>query len=126
MEQARRGDLPARSTAGILTEVYGALTWERAQPRHDPGEAAQVVRLLVESPSDIMVLNKGLEVALRALELAVRHGLLARRIHDARHPAAALGAGACSVYTYDLDDWTAFETHGMTVIGPPTILAGRS
>ena len=126
VEQARRGDLPACTTAGILSEVYGALTWERAQPRHDPGEAAQAVRLLVESPSDIMVLNEGLEVALRALELAARHGLVARRIHDARHAATALGAGVRSVYTYDLDDWTVFEADGVTVIGPPTILARRS
>lgn len=53
-----------------MAEVYGALTWEKAQPRHGPAEAAEAVRLLVDPPSAILVLNEGLEVALRALALA--------------------------------------------------------
>ena len=79
VEQARRGDLPACTTAGILAEVYGALTWEKAQPRHEPAEAAEAVRLLVEPPSAILVLNEGLDVALQALALAAACGLTPRR-----------------------------------------------
>ncbi len=44
VEQARRGEFASCTTAGILSEVYGALTWEKAEPRHDPVEAARVVR----------------------------------------------------------------------------------
>lgn len=69
VEQARRGELVACTTAGILSEVYGALTWEKAQPRHPPARAANAVRLLVEPPSVIDVLEENLEVILRALEL---------------------------------------------------------
>ena len=49
VEAARRGDLAACTTAGILSEVYAALTWTKAMPPHSPQRAAQVVRLLVES-----------------------------------------------------------------------------
>ena len=125
VEQARRGDFPACTTAGILSEVYGALTWEGAQPRHDPGEAAQAVQLLVQPPSAITVLSEALDTALRALALAAQHGLTARRVHDARHAAAALGAGVQAVFTYDLQDWTVFGADGISVIGPPTTLARR-
>lgn len=45
VEQARRGELAACTTAGILSEVYGALTWEKAQPRHPPTQAANAARL---------------------------------------------------------------------------------
>ncbi|MBI4737030.1 MAG: type II toxin-antitoxin system VapC family toxin [candidate division NC10 bacterium] len=90
VEQARQGDLPACTTAGILSEVYGALTWEKAEPRHNSGDAAQAVRLLVEPPSAIVVLNEGLGVVLQALKLAASHRLTARRVHDARHAAAAI------------------------------------
>ena len=62
VEQARQGAFPACTTTGILSEVYGALTWEQAEPRHDPAEAAEAVRLLVEPPSTMVVLNEGLDV----------------------------------------------------------------
>jgi predicted nucleic acid-binding protein len=114
VEQARRGEFASCTTASILSEVYGALTWEKAEPRHDPTEAARAVRLLVEPPSAIAVLSEGLSVALKALELTATHGLTARRVHDARHAAAALEAGVMSVYTYDVDDWQAFDEGGRT------------
>jgi len=50
VEAARRGEFESCTTAGILSEVYGALTWEKTEPRHDPVEAARTVRLLVEPP----------------------------------------------------------------------------
>lgn len=123
VERARRAELLACTTAGILSEVYGALTWEKAQPRHHPIDAANAVRLLVEPPSAIKVLDENLEVILRALELAASHGLTARRVHDARHAAAALVAGVREIYTYDIADWQAFETFGLRVVGPESILA---
>jgi predicted nucleic acid-binding protein len=126
VEQARRGEFAACTTTGILSEVYGALTWEKAEPRHDPEEAAQAVRLLVEPPSAIAVLNESLGVALKTLELAAKHGLTARRVHDARHTAAALEAGVVSVYTYDVDDWRVFEADGLQIVGPPTTVARLS
>ena len=97
VESARRGEFKARTTVGILSEVYGALTWEKAEPQHNPAETAQAVRLLVEPPSAIVVLSESLEVALKTLELAAKHRLTARRIHDARHAATALVAGVLSV-----------------------------
>jgi predicted nucleic acid-binding protein len=93
VEAARRGELSAATTTGILSEVYAALTWQQAQPPHSPEQAAQAVRLLVEPPSMIRVLQDGTEEALRMLELAESHQLRARRVHDARHAAAALVAG---------------------------------
>jgi len=51
VEEARRGTLLACTTTGILSAVYGALTWEKVVPRHDPVQAAEAVRLLaVKSP----------------------------------------------------------------------------
>jgi len=123
VEQARRADLLACTTAGILSEVYGALTWEKAQPHHPPTQAANAVRLLVESPSAIKVLEEDLEVILRTLELAASHGLTARRMHDARHAAAALVAGVREVYTYDVGDWQKFEVDGLIIAGPESVLA---
>ena len=123
VERARRGEFAACTTAGILSEVYGALTWEKAEPRHDPGEAAQAVRLLVEPPSAIAVLNENLGVMLKALALAAKYKLTARRIHDARHATAALEAGVVSVYTYDVDDWRVFAADGLQITGPPTTVA---
>ncbi len=122
VERARRGELVACTTAGILSEVYGALTWEKAQPRHLPAQAANAVRLLVEPPSAIDVLEEGLEVILRALVLATNHDLTARRVHDARHAAAALVAGVQEIYTYDIDDWRLFEVDGLRVVGPESVL----
>ena len=123
VEQARRGTISACTTPGILSEVYGALTWEKAQPRHPPAEAARAVRLLVELPSAIKVIEENLEVILRTLDLAANHNLTARRVHDARHAAAALVAGVQEVYTYDADDWRLFEPDGLIITGPESVLA---
>jgi predicted nucleic acid-binding protein len=123
IEQARQGQLIACTTAGILSEVYGALTWEKAEPRHSPTDAAQAVWLLVEPPSAIVVLSEGLEVVLQALKLAASHGLTARRVHDARHAAAAMVAGVSSIYTYDAGDWKVFESDGPKIVGPPSTLS---
>ena len=56
------------------------------------------------------------------LELAERHRLTARRIHDARHAATALVAGVGRVFTYDRDDWQVFLPDGIEIAGPPSIL----
>lgn len=120
VEAARRGEIQVCTTAGILSEVYGALTWEKAEPRHEPREAAEAVRLLVEAPSSIRVLAVAYNEALMTLDLSASHHLTARRVHDARHAAAALLAGVQSVYTYDVEDWQAFEADGVRIIGPPS------
>ena len=73
VEQARQGLLPACTTTSILSEVYGALTWEHAVTHHAPAEAAEAVRLLVEPPSAIVVLTGGIAVALRTLALAAKY-----------------------------------------------------
>lgn len=122
VEAARRGDLLACTTTGILSEVYAALTWQQAQPPHDPDHAAEAVRLLVEPPSMIRILTDGQEVAIRMLKLAASHQLKARRVHDAHHAAAAIVAGITSVYTYDADDWKSFEGDGLSINGPTTTL----
>ena len=122
VEATRQGTLQACTTTGILSEVYGALTWAKAEPRHDPIQAAEAVRLLVESPSALVVLPEGLEVGLRMLELAARHRLTGRRIHDARHAAAALVAGVTAVHTYDTNDWDYFAPDGLRIVGPPSTL----
>lgn len=128
VEAARRGDMPACTTTGILSEVYAALTWQQAQPPHDPEQAAEAVKLLVEPPSMIQVLPDSLEAALRMLELAAKHQLRARRVHDARHAAAAMVAGITSVFTYDAEDWESFDGDGLKIVGSSTTLArlGRS
>jgi predicted nucleic acid-binding protein len=128
VEAARRGDILACTTTGILSEVYAALTWQQAQPPHDPEQAAEAVRLLVEPPSMIRILPDGQDVALRMLELAASHQLRARRVHDARHAAAAIVAGINSVFTYDADDWELFKGNGLDIAGPEATLArlGRS
>src|SRR5262245_22052745 len=82
VEQARQWILLVCTSAGILSEVYGVLTWERAEPRQDPATAAEAVRLLVEPPSAVIVLREDLEVGLRTLALAAMHQLSGRRIHD--------------------------------------------
>lgn len=122
VEAARRGEMAACTTSGILSEVYGALTWEKAQPSHHPSEAARAVSLLIEAPSAIRVLDAGHDVTLLALKLAAAHNLRARRVHDARHAAAALVAGVRSVYTYDLADWQAFTLDGLQIAGPESTL----
>jgi predicted nucleic acid-binding protein len=126
VEAARRGELSACTTTGILSEVYAALTWHQAQPPHSPEQAAQAVRLLVELPSMIRVLPDGAGEALRMLELAESHQLRARRVHDARHAAAALVAGVTSVFTYDAAEWAVFESDGLHIAGPPSVLASLS
>jgi predicted nucleic acid-binding protein len=128
VEAARRGDVLACTTTGILSEVYAALTWQQAQPPQDPEQAAEAARLLVEPPSMIRVLPDSREAALRMLELAAKYRLRARRVHDARHAAAAMVAGVASVFTYDAEDWESFEGDGLSIAGPPTTLArlGRS
>lgn len=123
VEAARSGDLAACTTTGILSEVYAALTWIKAQPPHNPVEAAAAVRLLVEPPSAIKVLSDGLEASLKMLELAGKYGLTARRIHDARHAAIALVAGVTKIYTYDIDDWRIFRSDGLIITGPTSILS---
>jgi predicted nucleic acid-binding protein len=123
VEQARQGTLLACTTAGILSEVYGGLTWEKAETRQDPATAAEAVRLLVEPPSAVIVLREDLEVGLRTLALAAMHQLTGRRIHDARHAAAALGAGITGVYTYDVDDWRVFTADGLRIVGPPSTMS---
>ena len=123
VEAARRGERLACTTSGILSEVYAALTWQQARPPHTPEEAALAVSLLVESPSAIRVLEEGQAAALRTLELASSHQLRARRIHDARHAAAALVAGISLVLTYDAEDWEVFEDDGLRIVGPTSTLA---
>jgi len=122
VEDARRGEFKACTTVGILSEVYAALTWIKAQPPHSPQQAAEVVRLLVESPSAIAVLPTGLDAGIKMLDLAQTHNLTARRTHDARHAATALVAGVSRVYTYDVTDWQVFEANGISIIGPESIL----
>ncbi len=122
VEAARRGEQLACATSGILSEVYAALTWQQAQPSHTPERASHAVRLLIEPPSAIRVLEEGQDAVLRTLELAASHQLRARRIHDARHAAAALVDGVSSVFTYDTDDWEVFENDGLRIAGPASIL----
>jgi predicted nucleic acid-binding protein len=123
VEAAKHGDMLACTTTGILSEVYAALTWQQAQPPHDSEQAAEAVRLLAEPPSMIRVLLDSQEAALRMLELAAKHQLRARRVHDARHAAAALLAGITSVFTYDAEDWESFEEDGLSIDGPAATLA---
>lgn len=128
VEAARRGDVLACTTTGILSEVYAALTWQQAEPPHDPEQAGEAVRLLMEPPSMIRILSDNQDVAIRMLKLAASHQLRARRVHDARHAAAAIVAGIKSVFTYDASDWESFEGDGLSIAGPLTTLArlGRS
>ena len=89
VEAARRGDVSWCTSAGVLAEVYGALTWVGAQPPQLPDAAAEAVRLLVAEPSAIRVLDTGRAAGLRMLDFAKRYTLSRRRIHDARHAATA-------------------------------------
>ena len=65
------------------------------------------------TPDEIQILPDGLSAALKTMELASLHNLTARRIHDARHAAAALAAGVTTVYTYDVEDWKLFAGDGL-------------
>ncbi len=122
VEAARSGDVPACTTIGILSEVYAALTWVGAQPPQSPTDAATAVRLLIEPPSSIALLQGGTDAAILMLEMAEARSLTARRIHDARHAAIAVSAGISQVYTYDVGDWESFEASGLRVVGPSSIL----
>ena len=55
VEAARRGDVLACTTRGILSEVYAALMWQQVQPPHDLEHAANDMRLPVEVPSMIRI-----------------------------------------------------------------------
>ncbi len=122
VEAARSGDLPACTTIGILSEVYAALTWVEAQPPHVPAIAAEAVRLLIQPPSRIVLLEDGPSAAILMLRLAADQALTARRIHDARHAAMALTSEVSRVYTYDVGDWKRFESAGLSIVGPPSVL----
>ncbi len=122
VEAARMGALRVCTTSGIISEVYAALTWIGAKPPHSPEEAAQAVRLLIEPPSVLYVLPDSREASLRMLELAEKHHLTARRVHDARHAAMALVAGVQRVYTYDVAVWRVFIPEGLTIAGPNSVL----
>lgn len=76
----------------------------------------------------IRILPDSQDAAVRMLELAAKYQLRARRVHDARHAAAAIVAGVTSVFTYDVEDWESFESDGLKIAGPTTTLAllGRS
>ncbi len=118
VEAARKGDILACTTTSILSEVYAALTWVKAMPPHSPAEAASAVRSLIDPPSQIQILSDDANVSLVMLYLAEKHKLTARRVHDARHAATALIHGVSKVYTYDVDDWKAFEPDGISITGP--------
>ncbi|WP_157817989.1 type II toxin-antitoxin system VapC family toxin [Candidatus Thiodictyon syntrophicum] len=122
VEAARQGRLAACTSVGVLAEVYAALTWVGALPPQRPVDAAAAVRALAAVPSGILTLETGLPAGLRMLELAARHGLTARRIHDARHAATALVCGVYRVFTYDSEDWQVFSPDGIVIAGPPSVL----
>ncbi len=122
VEAARRGDILACTSVGVLSEVYAALTWVQAIRRHSPQEAYEAIARVIELPSSIVILSDGLEAGLIHLELAAKHRLTARRIHDARHAATALQNGICRVYTYDPLDWQDFVSDGIVIAGPPSTL----
>jgi predicted nucleic acid-binding protein len=123
VEAARRGEFRSCTSVGVLSEVYGALTWTGSVTPHTPADAARSVGELVQPPSAIEVLQDGLEVSLLHLQLAERHRLTARRIHDARHAATALYNNVSRVYTYDPADWRDFLAEGIVIAGPPSTLA---
>lgn len=58
IESARRGELKACTSVGIISEVYAALTWIHAQPQHSPKEAANALRICFEPPSSIQILQE--------------------------------------------------------------------
>ncbi len=122
VEAARNENLSVCTSTGILSEVYATLTWINAQPPHSPTEAANAVRLLVESPSEIKILPDNLYITFIMLELAEKHRLTARR----RHAAIALKAGITKVFTYDINDWKVFEPDGLLISGPPSIRSNLS
>lgn len=125
VESARYGLIMACPSTSVLSEVYAALTWEKAKPPHSPAEASNAVRLLIEPPSEIRVIGDNLSVSIRMLELATQHNQRTRRIHDVRHAATALESSINKVYTYDVSDWQIFELSGIVIDGPPSVLSDR-
>ena len=123
VNRARVGDLHGATTVGVLCEVYAALTWEQAQPRHSQEVAASAVLALIESPSQIRMLPETDQVLHRTLQLAMRNKLNARRIHDARHAGTALCHCISRVMTYDINDWKYFERDGLEIVGPASVLS---
>ena len=43
VEAARKGEIMVCTTSGIISEVYGQLTWHMASPPHSPAQAAEVI-----------------------------------------------------------------------------------
>ena len=125
VEAARCGTLLACTSVGVLSEVYAALTWTGSQPPHPPKIASEAVRLLVEKPSQILVLETNFQASIKMLEIADSQNLTARRIHDARHAATALVAGVYKVYTYDPQDWRLFQPYGIQIVGPDSVCSGN-
>jgi len=123
VESVRNGRLPGCTSAGVLSEVFAGLTWHKACPQREPDEAAHAVWLLVEPPSDLMIIDCGRDAVERMLDLATAHGLRARDVHDARHAAAALAAGIRKVLTYDVKHWGQFASDGLVVAGPPSVIS---
>lgn len=122
VDMARHGQLAAATTVGILCEVYAALTWEQAQPRHSPAIASGAVMAIIQSPSRIRLLTETPAVLSRTMELAKKHTLKARRIHDARHAATALVHQIRHVITYDTKDWKRFIDDGLEPVVPSSLL----
>ncbi len=123
VEAARRGDMDACTSVGVISEVYGALTWSGSSSPLTPIDAAVAVALLIEPPSRIQIIGDNVDAALLCLQLATRHTLTARRIHDARHAATALSHKVEHVFTYDPEDWRVFTSDGIIIDGPATTLA---
>jgi len=122
VEAARSGKFLACTSVGILSEVYAALTWSGTNPPQSPSTTSYAVRLLVEAPSKIQILDTNLKAGMMMLEIAAAHNLTARRIHDARHAATALTFGVYKVYTYDISDWQKFQSDGIEIVGPPSVI----
>ncbi len=78
--------------------------------------------MFIEPPSAIALLQSRFDAAISMLQLAEDHSLAARRIHDARHAAIAVNAGISRVYTYDAGDWSRFESAGLRIVGPSSVL----
>ena len=125
VEAARCGTLLACTSVGVLSEVYAALTWTGSQPPQTPKIASEAVRLLVDEPSQIVVLETNFTASMKMLEIAAAQQLTARRIHDARHAATALAAGVYKVYTYDPEDWRLFQPYGIRIVGPDSVFSGN-
>ncbi|MEA3352166.1 MAG: type II toxin-antitoxin system VapC family toxin [Chloroflexota bacterium] len=125
VESARRGDFAACTSVGVLSEVYAALTWAGAQPPQSPLIASHAIRLLIDPPSSILVLTTNLDAGFIMLEILETCRLTARRTHDARHAATALANGVTKVYTYDIEDWLKFESEGIKITGPLSVIKNQ-